>query len=80
MEIRGGDKINNKRMKKNVIMAAMLFAAGSLLAADPKDTVAAAAKKLADGGNYSWKSTVDAGEGGFGSGVEVQVSPAAVLP
>ena len=47
----------------------MLFAAGSLLAADPKDTVAAAAKKLADGGNYTWKQTVDAGENGFGSGV-----------
>src|SRR5450631_4382433 len=56
-------------MKKNALMAAMLFAAGSLLAADPKDTVTAAAKKLADGGNYTWKSTVDAGEGGFGGGV-----------
>lgn len=47
----------------------MMIAAGSLLAADPKDTVTAAAKKLADGGNYSWKQTVDAGEGGFGGGV-----------
>jgi len=56
-------------MKKNALMAAMIFAAGSLLAADPKDAVTAAAKKLADGGNYTWKSTVDAGEGGFGSGV-----------
>lgn len=56
-------------MKKNALLAAMLFAAGSLLAADPKDTVTAAAKKLADGGNYTWKQTVDAGEGGFGSGV-----------
>jgi len=56
-------------MKKNALLAAMIFAAGSLLAADPKDTVTAAAKKLADGGNYTWKSTVDAGEGGFGSGV-----------
>ncbi len=49
----------------------MLFAAGSLLAADPKDTVTAAANKLADGGNYSWKQTVDngaGGGGGFGGG------------
>ena len=56
-------------MKKNALWAAMLFAAGSLLAADSKDTVTAAAKKLADGGNYTWKQTVDAGEGGFGGGV-----------
>ena len=43
----------------------------SLLAADPKDSVTAAAKKLVDGGNYSWKSTVDngaGGGGGFGGG------------
>lgn len=46
----------------------MVLAAGTLLAA-PKDDVKAAAKKLADGGNYAWKQTVDAGEGGFGSGV-----------
>jgi hypothetical protein len=37
--------------------------AGSLLAADssPKDDIIAAAKKLADGGNYSWKTTMDLG-------------------
>lgn len=56
-------------MKRNALLAAVLFAAGSLLAADSKDSVTAAAKKLADGGNYTWKQTVDAGEGGFGSGV-----------
>ena len=56
-------------MKRNALLAAMLFAAGSLVAADPKDTVTAAAKKLADGGNYTWKQTVDAGEGGFCGGV-----------
>ena len=40
----------------------MLFAAGTLLAADssPKDDVTAAAKKLAPAG-YSWKSTMDLG-------------------
>ncbi len=48
----------------------MLFAAGSLLAADPKDTVTAAGKKLVDGGNYSWKQSVEnaGGGGGFGGG------------
>ncbi len=46
----------------------MVLAAGPLLAA-PQDDVKAAATKLADGGNYTWKQTVDAGEGGFGSGV-----------
>jgi len=56
-------------MKKNAHLAAMIFAAGSLLAADPKDAVTAAANKLAGGGNYTWKSTVDVGENGFGGGV-----------
>ena len=55
-------------MKRNVLFAATLFAAGSLFAADPKDTVTAAAKKLADGGNYSWKQTADRGGGGGGFG------------
>ena len=55
-------------MKRNVLFVATLFAAGSLFAADPKDTVTAAAKKLADGGNYSWKQTVDRGGGGGGFG------------
>ena len=41
----------------------MALLAGSLLAADssPKDDIIAAAKKLADGGNYSWKTTMDLG-------------------
>jgi hypothetical protein len=47
-------------MKKNILFGALLFAAGSLLAAEPKDDVTAAAKKLADAG-YSWKSTMDLG-------------------
>src|ERR1039457_2656863 len=55
-------------MKKNILFSMMVLAAGSLLAA-PQDDVKAAAKKLADGGNYTWKQTVDAGEGGFGGGV-----------
>lgn len=55
-------------MKRNILFAATMLAASSLFAADPKDTVTAAAKKLADGGNYSWKQTVDNGGGGFGGG------------
>ena len=49
-------------MKKNILFGALLFAAGTLLAADssPKDDVVAAAKKLAAAG-YSWKSTMDLG-------------------
>lgn len=49
-------------MKKNILFGALLFAAGSLLAADSslKDDVTAAAKKLADN-NYSWKATMDLG-------------------
>jgi hypothetical protein len=44
--------------------------AGSLFAADssPKDTVSAAAKKLAEQSNYSWKSTADTAGGGGGGG------------
>src|ERR1044071_4999617 len=63
-----GEITNTKRMKRNVLIAAAMFAAGSLFAADVKDTVTAAAKKLADGGNYSWKQTVENGGGGGGFG------------
>ena len=45
-----------------------MFATCSLLAADLKDTVSAAAKKLTEDGNYSWKQTMDMGGGGFGGG------------
>jgi hypothetical protein len=45
-----------------------MLAAGTLLAADPKDAVSAAVKKLGD--NYSWKQTMDmgGGMGGMGGG------------
>jgi len=48
----------------------MLMLAGSLLAADSaKDDVKAAAKKLAEKSNYSWKTTTEnAGGGGFRMG------------
>jgi hypothetical protein len=45
-------------MKTNLACAAVLFAAGSLLAADPKDDVAAAAKALGNTGNFTWTQRV----------------------
>jgi hypothetical protein len=50
-------------MKTKMPIAIMALMAGSLFVANasPKDDVAAAAAKLADGGNYSWKSTMDMG-------------------
>src|SRR3954462_13679501 len=47
-------------MKKNILFGAAFLMAGSLLAADTKDDVTAAAKKLADT-SYSWKVTQDMG-------------------
>lgn len=51
------------------ILVGMLAVAGSaaLLRADAKEDVQAAAKKLADSDNYSWKQTT---EGGFGGNAE----------
>jgi hypothetical protein len=50
-------------MKRNLFSGAVILLAGSLLAAEssPKDAVSAAAKKLADKSNYSWKMTLDLG-------------------
>ena len=47
-------------MKTHVLFSATALLAGSLIAADssPKDDVIAAAKKLGDQTNYSWKTTV----------------------
>jgi hypothetical protein len=47
-------------MKTSFFVSAAVMLAGSLLAADssPKDDVIAAAKKLGDKDNYSWKTTV----------------------
>jgi hypothetical protein len=49
-------------MKKSVLLSAAILIAGTLLAAE-SDDVKAAAKKLADQGNYSWKTTVTVPEG-----------------
>ena len=49
-------------MFKHIFVGAMVILAGAVISAnaDPKDDVTAAVKKLADGGNYTWTSTVDA--------------------
>ena len=56
-------KTKDRSMKRNLLLSAFALVAGSLIAADasPKDDVTAAAKSLADKGNYSWKSTTDLG-------------------
>ena len=47
-------------MKTHVLFGTMTLLAGSLIAADsgPKEDIIAAAKKLGDKPNYSWKTTV----------------------
>jgi hypothetical protein len=58
-------------MKQQVLFGTLALLVGSLMAANaaPKDDVSAAAKKLADKDNYSWKQkTENAGGGGFGGG------------
>jgi hypothetical protein len=45
-------------MKKQILGLALAMASLSLFAADAKDEVTAAAKKLGDAANYSWKTTV----------------------
>jgi len=45
-------------MKKIILSCATLFVAWSLSAADAKEEVTAAAKKLGEQANYSWKTTV----------------------
>jgi hypothetical protein len=48
-------------MKRNILIGTLVLLAGPLLAAEVKDDVVAAAKKLAAKANYSWKSTTDLG-------------------
>jgi hypothetical protein len=58
-------------MKRHILFGTLALLAGSLIAANaaPKDDLTAAAKKLADKDNYSWKQkTENAGGGGFGGG------------
>jgi hypothetical protein len=53
-------------MKTNLLCSLAMLVAGSLLAADatPKDDVTTAAAALGGQPNYSWHTTVDAGNGG----------------
>jgi len=48
-------------MKTRIIISLLSSIAFSLLAADPKEEVTAAAKKLGQKDNYSWKTTLDFG-------------------
>jgi hypothetical protein len=50
-----------ENVMKRMIPIAILALMATPLFAEPKDDVAAAAGKLADTGNYSWKTTIDAG-------------------
>jgi hypothetical protein len=54
-------------MKRIALFSALILMAAVARAAEPKEEVLAAAKKLGDAANYSWKSTTVA-TGGFGSG------------
>ncbi|HEV2393885.1 MAG TPA: hypothetical protein VG146_16150 [Verrucomicrobiae bacterium] len=54
-------------MKTCILISSLALVASSLMAAEPKDDVTNAAKKLADQDNYSWKQTMEnANGGGFG--------------
>ena len=48
-------------MKTKILFVILTFLASSLLAAESKDEVTAAAKKLGQKDNYSWKTTLDFG-------------------
>lgn len=50
-------------MKTAILTGAALIAAACTALADPKDDVKAAAKKLAEAGNYTWRTTTDFGSG-----------------
>jgi hypothetical protein len=49
-------------------MGAAVLLTGTLIAADLKDDVKNAAKKLGDAGGYAWKATVESAGGGGGGG------------
>jgi len=55
-------------MKKLMLVGMAAVMATCWLAADTKDEVKSAAKKLADADCYSWKSTTEMGAGGRGGG------------
>ncbi len=56
-------------MKRNLLITSLALLSSSLLAAEPKDDVASAAKNLAGQDNYSWPQPVKNARGrGFGAG------------
>jgi hypothetical protein len=55
-------------MKRNALIAAAMFAAGSLMAADVKDDVTSAVNALTNSGNFSWTQNVDDPNNQFISG------------
>jgi hypothetical protein len=63
----GSDNIytTESSMLKHILIGTMVILAGSVIAAnaEPKDDVTDAVKKLADGGNYTWTSTVETARG-----------------
>ena len=63
-------------MKTQLVIGVVTLLAGSLFAADAKDDVKNAAKKLAGAGGYAWTSTVEmAGGGGGGGGGGMRLGP-----
>ncbi len=46
-------------MKRALFLAVIVLSVGSVLAADPKEELAAATRKVVDAGNYSWKQTME---------------------
>ena len=60
-------------MKNNALLLLLTLVTGSLLAADsdPRNDVTTAARKLAQQGNYSWKSTIEFGN--FNGGTEGKI-------
>jgi hypothetical protein len=50
-------------MKRNILLGAVMLCATSLVAADAASDVKAAAKKLSEKGNYSWKSNAESAGG-----------------
>jgi len=51
-------------MLKRILIGTLTLVAGTVLAADARDEVKDAAKKLADQANYSWRTTVESAGGG----------------
>ena len=55
-------------MKTQLLVGTVMLLATALIAADAKEEVTSAAKKLASADGYSWKSTSESGGGGGGRG------------